>query len=93
LTAIFIQVGGRDAFRICTAINEAVIESVSERGQVERADMDEGSRVFDSLTRRRRWDLKNVESAFMDVWKDDELRTEERERVVSSKGELRALYW
>jgi hypothetical protein len=49
--------------------------------------MDEGSRVFDSM-RGRRWDLKNVESAFMDVWKDDELHTEERERVVPSKGEL-----
>jgi hypothetical protein len=93
LTAIFIQVGRRDAIRIGTAINEAVIESVPKGRQAERADIDEGLGVFGSIRGRRRWDLKNVESAFVDVWKDNELRTEERERVVPSKGEFRALYW
>jgi hypothetical protein len=93
LTAIFIQVGRRDVFRIGTTIDEAVIVSISKGRQAERADTDEGSRVLDSIRGRRRWNLKNVEIAFVDVWKDDELRTEERERAVHSKGELGVLYW
>jgi hypothetical protein len=36
LTAILIQVGRRDAFRISTEIDEAVIENVSERGGRQR---------------------------------------------------------